>query len=74
MELKSGKGVTYDFSEGSAGLDSPCPGMELSSKRLPGQSSLGQDLYLFTIKLRGLGPVIEGSGGRSDLNLKICID
>jgi hypothetical protein len=31
-------------------------------------------LYLFTIKLRGLGPVIEGTGGRSDLNLKICID
>ncbi|KIX04312.1 uncharacterized protein Z518_05179 [Rhinocladiella mackenziei CBS 650.93] len=70
-ELKSGKGITYDFNEGEAG---PCSGIEVSSKRLPGQSSLGQDLNIFTVKLRGLGTLIEDTGRRSDLNLKICIE
>ena len=70
-QLKSGHGVVYNFDEGS---DCPCPGIEVSCKRLPGQSSLGQDLNVFTIKLRGLGTLIEGSGQRSDLKLKICID
>lgn len=75
-ELKSGKGITIDLSEGSCSADSPspCSTIEVSSRRLPGQSSLGQDLYVFTIKLRGLGTVIEQTGGRSDLNLTISVD
>jgi hypothetical protein len=75
-ELKSGKGTVYDLSEGSCSADSTSPGsaIEVSSQRLPGQSSLGQDLYVFTIKLRGLGTFIEQTGVRSDLNLKICVD
>ncbi|RMZ90100.1 hypothetical protein DV736_g2675, partial [Chaetothyriales sp. CBS 134916] len=73
-ELQSGKEIAYDFSQGSAGLNSPCSGIEVSSKRLPGKSSLGQELHIFIIKLRGLGSLIEETGRRSDLNLKICID
>jgi hypothetical protein len=70
-DLKSGKAIALNLDEASVG---PCSGIEVSSKRLPGQSSLGQDLNVFTIKLRGLGTLIEDTGRRSDLNLKMYID
>lgn len=57
-----------------AGLDSLCFNLEVSSKRLPGQSSLGQDLHVFTINLKGLGALIEDTGVRSDVKLKICVE
>lgn len=64
------KEFTYDF---SAVLEASCLGIEVSTQRLPGQSSLGQDLHISTIKLRGLGALSEDNFMRGDLNLKLCL-
>ena len=71
LDLKHGKGLTYDINQY---IDNACSGIEVSATKLPGQSSLGQDLYTFSIKLRGLGMLSEDKVKRGDLNWKICID
>ncbi|KAJ9605392.1 hypothetical protein H2200_010049 [Cladophialophora chaetospira] len=73
MEFKSDKAITYDVSPGLVGLNTPCSGIEVSSKRLSGKSSLDQDLHIFTITLQGMGNLIEDTDQRGDLALKICI-
>jgi len=71
-DLKDGKAFSCQFKRE---LDAfSCSGIKVSSRRLPGQSLLGQDLYVFTILLQGLGERSEDQVVRGDLNLKICID
>lgn len=48
--------------------------MEVTARRIPEKSRAGQDLLVFDFKLKELGPPIEDTGTRADLDVRVYIN